>query len=162
MLQDMFILNLHQRITLSLVKQYSIRQEGREGFTNDNDTLCAELKYQLGNKTPGDPALPRQMPIDTNVSGLEGLEDSQNWSLEPETSLDLSQTFMDWELPFLDWDHGSNHGSLDNAEGAVASEMSNCLWLSLDDSQSGEAGPGAPRALEESSGHQDGANTMDA
>jgi len=125
---------------------------------DDNDAVYAELKRQLANQTPGDPALLRQMPIDTHIGGLGGLEDSQNGSQEMETSLDLSQTSIDWELTFLDSD-GSNHGSLDNAGAAVDSQMSNRLSFSLEDSQSGEAGPGASGALEETSGRQDRANT---
>jgi len=113
----MFILNLRQKIAQRLEKQHSIRQERGEGFSDDNDAVYAELKRQLGNQTLGDPALPRQMPIDTHVSGLGGLEDSQNQSQETETSLDLSQTSIDRELTFLDSD-GSNHGSLDNTGGA--------------------------------------------
>jgi len=156
----MFILNLRQKIAQGVEKQHSIRQERREGFSDDNDAVYAELKRQLGNQTPGDPALPRQMPIDTHVGGLGGLQERQNRSQETETSLDLSQTSIDWELTFLDSD-GSNHGSLDNAGGAVDSQMSNCLSLSLQDSQSGEAGPGASGALEQPSGRQDGANTTE-
>jgi len=100
------------------------------------------------------------MPIDTHVGGLGGLEDSQNQSQETETSLDLSQTSIDWELTLLDSD-GSNHGSLDNAGGAVDSPMSNCLSLSLEDSESGEGGPGASGALEETSGRRDGPNNTE-
>jgi len=156
----MFILNSRQKIAQRLEKQHSIRQEGREGFSDDNDAVYAELKSQLGNQTPGDPALPRQMPIDTHVGGLGGLADSQNQSQETETSLDLSQTSIDWELTFQDSD-GSNHGSRDNAGGAVDAQMTNRLSLSLEDSQSGKAGPGALGALEETSGRQDGANTTE-
>jgi len=103
-------------IAQRLEKQQFIRQERREGFSDDNDTVYAELKRQLGNQTRGDPALPRQMPIDTHIGGLGGLEDSQNPSQETETSLDLSQTSIDWERTFRDSD-GSNQGSLDNAGG---------------------------------------------
>jgi len=158
--QDMFILNLRQKIVQRLEKQHSIRQERREGFSDNNDAVYAELKRQLGNQTPGDPALPRQMLIDTHVGGLGGLEDSQNRSQETETSLDRSQTSIDWELTVLDSD-GSNHESLDNAGGAVDSQMSNRLSLNLEDSRSGEAVLGASGALEETSGQQDGANTTE-
>jgi len=154
----MFILHLRKQLAQRLEKQHSIRQERREGFSDDNDAVYAELKRQLGNQTPGGPPLPRQMPIDTRVGGLGGLEDSQRQWQETETSLDLSQTSIDWELTFLDSD-GSNHGSLDNPGGAVDSQMSNRLSLSLEDSQRGEAGSGASGALEETSGRQDGANT---
>jgi len=156
----MFILNLRQKIAQRLEKWHSIRQERREGFLDDNAAVYADLKRQLGHQTPGDPALPRQMPIDTHVGGLGGLEDSQNRSQETETSLHLSQTSIDWELTFLDLD-GSNHGSLDKAGGAVDSQISNILSLSQEDSQSGEAGPGASGALEETSGRQEGANTTE-
>jgi len=100
------------------------------------------------------------MPIDTHDGGLGGLEDIQNPSHVTETSLDLSQTSIDWELTFLDSD-GSNHGSLDNAGGAVDSQMSNRLSLRLKDSESRQAGPGASGELEETSGRQDGANTRE-
>jgi len=100
------------------------------------------------------------MPIDTQVSCLRGLKDSQNRWQETEILLDLSQTSIDWGLTFLDSD-GLNHGSLDKAGGAVDSQMSNRLSLSLEDSQSGEAGPGVSGALEETSGRQDGANTTE-
>jgi len=148
----MFILNLRQKIAQRLEKSHSIRQEQRQGFTDDNEDVYAELKRQLGNQTLGDPALPRQTPITTHVSGMRGLEDSQNSSQDTKTSLDLSQTSIDWELTFLDLDPRSPHASHDNAGGAVHSQMSNCLSLSLDDSQSCEAGPGV---LEETSGQQD-------
>jgi len=97
------------------------------------------------------------MPIDTHVGGLGVLEDSQNWLQQMETSLDLCQPSIDWKLTVLDSD-GSNHGSLDNAGGAVDSQIGNRLSLSLDDSQSREGGPGA---LEETSGRQDDANTTE-
>jgi len=99
--------------------------------------------------------------MDTHVGGLGGLEDSQNWLQETETSLDLSQTSIDWELTFLDLDR-SNHESLESARGAVESEMSNRLSLSLEDSQSGEVGAWAPGAREETRGRQDGTNTMES
>jgi len=107
----MFILNLRPKIAQRLEKQHSIRQERSDGFSDDNDAVYAELKRQLGNQTPGDPALRRQMPIATHVGGLGGLEDSQNRSQESETSLDLSQTSIDWELTFLDSDGSMLGGS---------------------------------------------------
>jgi len=157
----MFILNLHQKIAQRFEKQHRLRQERGVGFADVNDAVYAELKCQLGNQTPGDPPLPRQMPIDTYVGGLGGLKDSQNRSQETETSLDHSQTSIDWELTFLDSDPGSNHGSLDNTGGAIDSQMSNRLSLCLDDSERGAAAPGAPAAIEETSGRQDGGNTTE-
>jgi len=68
----MFILNVRQKIAQRLEKQHRIWQERREGFSNDNEAVYAELKRQLGNQTPGDPPLPRQMPSDTHVGGLGG------------------------------------------------------------------------------------------
>jgi len=37
--QDIFILNLRQKIAQRLEKQHSIRQERREGFSDDNDAV---------------------------------------------------------------------------------------------------------------------------
>jgi len=159
-MQDMFIINLRQKIAQRLEKQHGSRQERREGPSDDNDAVYAELKHQLAKQTQGDRALQRQMPIDTHLGGLGWLEDSQNQSQETETSLDLSQMSIDWQLMFLDSD-GSNYGSLDNAGGAVDYQMSNCLSLSLEDSLGGEVEPGGAGALEETSGRQDGANSTE-
>ena len=74
----MVILNLHEKIAHRLEKQHCIWPVPPEGFSDDNDAVYAELKRQLGNQTPGNPALPRETPIDTHVGGLGGLEDSQN------------------------------------------------------------------------------------
>jgi len=157
--QDMFILNLHKKITQLLDKQHSIQQEQREGFVDDNEAVYTELKHQLGNRSLGYPALLRQIPIDTHVAGKEGLDDSQNRSQETKTSLDRSQTSIKWELKFLDSDPGSNDGRLENAGGAGSSQMSNPLSLCQEDSESREVGPRGAGALVETSGQQDGVNT---
>jgi len=62
----MFILNLRQKVAQRHEKQHSIREER---FSEENEAVYAELKCQPGNQTPGDPALLRQMPIDTHVGG---------------------------------------------------------------------------------------------
>ena len=159
-MQDMFILSLRQNIEQRLQKQDMMRQEPRERFLDDNDAVYTAMKPQLGNQTRGDPALQRAIPMDTHIGGLEGLEDRQNQVQQTERSLGLSQPSIDGALTFLESD-GSNHGSLDNPGGAVDSQMSNCLLFSLEESHSGEAGPGASGPLEETSGRQDGANTME-
>jgi len=136
--QAIFVLNLERKIAhlKRLENWQAIRQERREGFADDKDTLYAELQTQLGNQTLGHPALLQQTPIDTHVSGLGRLENSQNRSQEPETSLDLSQLSIDLELMFLDSDPGSKHGSLGNAGVAVDSQMTNHSSRSVEDSQS--------------------------
>jgi len=48
----MFILNLRQKIAKRLEKQQTIRQERREGFSDNNDAVYAELKRLLGAWTP--------------------------------------------------------------------------------------------------------------
>jgi len=53
----MFILNLCQKITERLDKQYSISQGERESFADDNEAVYAEMKCELGNQTRGDLAL---------------------------------------------------------------------------------------------------------
>ena len=134
MTQDIFVLNLQQKIPQRLEKQHSIRQERRECFEDDNDAVYAELKRQLGNQTPAEPAPGGLTPIDTHIGSLGGFENSQNHSRETETSMDLRQTSIDWgELTFLD-------SEPDNSEGAIDSEMSNRLSLSLKESQSGGEG----------------------
>ena len=146
MTKDIFRLNRSGKIAQRLEKQQGIRQERTEDFSDDNDTIDPELKCQLGNQTPGYPALLRHMLIDTHVGGLLGLQDSRNWLQVTETSLNLCQTSIAWELTFLDSD-GVNHGSLDTSGRAIAFELSNRLSLSLEDSESGEAGQGASRRI---------------
>ena len=51
--QDLFILNLRQTMTPRLEKQHSVRQERREGFTDDNDGVYAELQRHLAMSTQG-------------------------------------------------------------------------------------------------------------
>lgn len=72
-MQDMSISNIDQKVTPRLKKQYSIRQERREGFAHDNQGICAELKHQPAIQTPVDSAILRQTRIDTHPSGLGGL-----------------------------------------------------------------------------------------
>jgi len=72
-------------IAQRLEKQHCIGQARREGLSDDNPAVYVEQKRQLGNHTPGDPALLRQMPINTHLGGLGGLKDSQNRSQETET-----------------------------------------------------------------------------
>ena len=146
----MFVLNLCQKIAQRLEKQHRIWQERREGFKYDNDVVYSELKPQLGNQTPAEPAPGGLMPIDAHVGSLGGFENSQNHLQETETSLDLSQTYIDWELKFL-------HSEPDNSEGAIDSEMRERLSVSLEESQSGEEGQEALGELE-TGGRQDGAN----
>jgi len=115
----MFILIPHLNITQRPAKSYSIRQECREGFGNDNDTLDAPLNLQPPNQAAEDPALLRQIPRDTRDGSLGGLENRQNRSQEGETSLDLIQMSLDWVLRFLDLHPESHHWSLDNTGGPL-------------------------------------------
>ena len=51
--QDLFILNIRQTITQRLQEQHSVRQERREGFTDDNDAVYAEVQRRLARPTEG-------------------------------------------------------------------------------------------------------------
>lgn len=72
-MQDMYISIIDQKVAPRLKKHYNIRQERREGFRNDNQGICAQLKHQPGIQTPVDSAILRQTRIDTHASGLGGL-----------------------------------------------------------------------------------------
>ena len=65
--QDLFILNLRQKMTQRLEKQHSVRQERREGFTEDNDTVYAELQRQLARPTEGQTSRARRTPFDLHL-----------------------------------------------------------------------------------------------
>ena len=51
--QDLFILNLGQKITQRVEQQHSLRQERCEGFTDDDGAVYAELQRQLARPTQG-------------------------------------------------------------------------------------------------------------
>ena len=65
--QNLFILNLRQMITQRHEKQHSIRQERREGFTDDNDAVHAELQRQLAMSTQVQTSQSRRMPFDLRI-----------------------------------------------------------------------------------------------
>ena len=100
--QDLFVLNLRQTITQRLEKQHSVRQERREGFTNDNDAVYAELQSQLARPTQGQTSRPRRTPFDLRVQDPVA-RNSQDLSQETDTSIDF------WETRFLDSDPASEH-----------------------------------------------------
>ena len=86
--QDLFILNLPQTITQRLEKQHSVRQERREGFTDDNDAVYAELESQLARPTQGQNSRPRRTPFDQHVQDPVA-RNRQDLSQETVTSIDF-------------------------------------------------------------------------
>ena len=60
-------MNLRQTITERLEKQHSVRQERREGCTDDNDAVYAELQRQLARPTQGQTSRHRRTPFDLRV-----------------------------------------------------------------------------------------------
>ena len=98
--QDLFILNLRQTITQRLEKQHSVRQEIREGFTDNKDAVYAELQPHLARPTQGQTS--RRTPFDLRVQDPVA-QNSQDLSPETDTSIDF------WESRFLDSDLASEH-----------------------------------------------------
>ena len=95
-------MNLRQTITQRLEKQNSVRQERREGFTDDNEAVYAELQRQLARPTQGQTSRPRRKPFDLRVQDPVA-RNSQDLSQETDTSIDF------WESRFLDLDPASEH-----------------------------------------------------
>ena len=135
--QDLFILNLCQTITQRLEKQHSVWQERREGFTDDNDAVYAELQRQLARPTQGQTS--RRTPFDLRVQD-PGAQNSQGLSQETDTSIDF------WESRFLDSDPASHHQMGVEPEGESGEthdpDPPSRLSLSLGESQASEAAPG--------------------
>ena len=93
--QDLFILNIGQTITQRLEKQHSVRQERREGFTDDNDAVYAELQRQLARPTEGQTSRARRKPFDLRVQDPVA-HNSQDLSQETDASIDfLESRFLD-------------------------------------------------------------------
>ena len=136
--QDPFILNLRQTITQRLKKQHSVRQEIREGFTDDNDAVCAELQCQLAMSTQGQTSGSRRMAFDQRVQDPVA-QNSQDPSEETDTSIDF------WELRSLDLDPANEdqQGVEPEGEGEETHDSDpSWLSLSLEESQASEAPPG--------------------
>ena len=151
--QDLFILNLLQTITQRLVKQHSVQQERREGFTDDNDAVYAELQRQLARPTQGQTSRPRRTPFDLRVKDPVA-RNSQDLSQETDTSIDF------WESRFLDSDPASEHQQGVEPEGESGethdSDPPSRLSLSLGESQASEAAHGENMQSErDTEGRQD-------
>ena len=135
--QDLFVLNLRQTITQRLEKQHSVRQERREGFTDDNDAVYAELQRQLARPTQGQTS--RQTPFDLRVQDPVA-QNSQDLSQETDRSIDF------WESRFLDSDPVSEHQQGVEPEGESGEtydpDPPSRLSLSLEESPASEAAPG--------------------
>ena len=84
--QDLFILNLRQTITQRLEIQHSVRQGRSEGFTDDNDTVYAELHPQQARPTQGQTS--RRTPFDLRVQDPVA-QNSQDLSQETDSSIDF-------------------------------------------------------------------------
>ena len=134
--QDLFILNLRQTITQRLKKQHSGRQERREGFTDDNDAVYAELQRQLARPTGGQTS--RRKPFDLRVQDPVA-QNGQDLLQETETSIDFS------ESRFLDSDPASEPQQGVEPEGESREtydpDPRSRLSLSLEESQASEAAP---------------------
>ena len=149
-------MNLRQTITQRLEKQHSVRQESREGFTDDNDTVYAELQRQLARPTHGQTSLRRPTPVDMRVQALVA-QNSQDLSQETDTSSDF------WELRILGSDLVSEHQHQvePDEEGSETHDPDSLsrLSLSFEESEATEAAPGESMHSErDSEGHQDDPN----
>ena len=152
--QDLLILNLHQTITQRLEKQHTVRQERREGFTDDNNAVYAELQRQLARLTQGQTS--RRTPFDLRVQDPVA-QNSQDLSQETDTLIDF------WESRFLDSDPASEHRQGVEPEGESGElhdpDPPSRLSLSLEESQASEAAPGENMHSErDTQGRQDDAD----
>ena len=151
-------MNLCQTITQRLEKQHSVRQERREGFTDDNDAVYAELQRQLDRPTQGQTSRPRRTPFDLRVQDPVAWN-SQDLSQETDTSIDF------WESRFLDPDPASEHQQGVELEGESGEthdpDPPSLLSLSLEESPASEVAPGENMQSErDTEGRQDDPDAM--
>ena len=132
-------MNIRQTIARRLEKQHSVRQERREGFTDDNEAVYAELQRLLRSQSDGGAARGRGTSVDGVVRSLGGSRESQDRSQEADSSLDFSQASGGWEVRFLDSDLASSEGGHQRTveqgrQSAASPDPGSHLSLGLEDS----------------------------
>ena len=64
--------NLHDTITDKMQQKHHMNlQERRQGFTDNHDTVYAELEYQLSSRNSGRAAIWEQTLVNNNAGYLE-------------------------------------------------------------------------------------------
>src|SRR5207237_7990801 len=96
---------------------HGVREDRREGFTDDWAAVAAELQGQTSNQTPG-----RSTPRSQTLGGLHigtvfGRQDSQTLTQETSLSPDFTQISDARVLSFLDSDPLSPNGLREVSEG---------------------------------------------
>jgi hypothetical protein len=117
-----------------------VREERREGFTDDWAAVAAELQTQMSSRASrhATPRVPSQTPSHRHIGALAGTPANLFDSQETVTSFDFSQTSATRLLNFLDSDPLSPDSTQEAAVGltldsTVSPTPSQRLSLSLED-----------------------------
>jgi len=156
--QAIILDQIHGTIRTKMEKEHGVRQDRREGYTDDWAAVAAELQSQASSQTRRRPAHQSQTPGDWIVVAAElqsqpssqatqrpahrigtpvGQQDSQNDSQDTDLSFDFLQTSAARVLGFLDSSPPSTDGSREvtrelSLDRTVSPTPSRRLSLSLD------------------------------
>ena len=116
----------------------NLKEQG-EGFSDNQDTVHAQLERQLSSWNPGQAAVREQTPVNNHAEYFEHHQHSLDASQKSELSFDYNQGAFRRVLQMLDSDPVSLNTSEELTLGlaqekTVSPDFATCLSLSLDDS----------------------------
>ena len=124
---------------------HGVREDRREGFTDNWAAVAAELQGQTSNQTPGRSTPRSQTPGGLRIGTMFRRQDSQTLTQETNLSSDFTQMSDARVLSFLDSDPSSPNGLREVSEGppedsAKSPTLSQRLSLSFENLDHGGAG----------------------
>jgi hypothetical protein len=124
---------------------HGVREDRREGFTDNWAAVAAEVQGQTSNQTPGRSTRRSQTPGGLRIGTVFGRQDSQTLTQETSLSSDFTQISDARVLSFLDSDPPSPNGLREVSEGppedsAKSPTLSQRLSLSFENLDDGGAG----------------------
>jgi hypothetical protein len=143
--QEIILEETRGTIKAKMEKAHGVREDRRQGFTDNWAAVAAELRGQTSSQTPGRLTPRSQTPGILQIGALVGRQDSQNNSQETDLSLDFPETSAARLLSFLDSDPPSPNGSREvtvgrTVDSAMSPTLSQRLSLNFEDLE--EAGAG--------------------
>jgi len=142
--QTMILKNIRETIKAKMQQEHRVREDRREGFTDDWAAVAAEVQSQISSRAPtrATPRIQSQTPGNLGIGALAAPPGNQFDSQETVTSFDFSQTATRL-LSFLDSDPQTPDGSQEVAMGltldnTVTPTTLRQLALSIEDLESQE------------------------
>jgi len=142
--QTMILKNIRETIKAKMQQEHRVREDRREGFTDDWAAVAAEVQSQISGRAPtcATPRIQSQTSGNLGIGALEAPPGNRFNSQETVSSFDFSQTATRL-LSFLDSDPQTPDGSQEVAMGltldnTVTPTTLRQLALSIEDVESQE------------------------